>query len=293
MLNSALICHNPTVEPLKDLNLLDGFLFAEATENPVIMQNMLEILLDKEIHIKYPPQAEKEKRISSLRRYVKLDVWAWDTEGAVYDTEVQAKNTHNLPKRSRLYQALIDVKLLPPGEVDFNQLNKVYVILITPFDLFGYGFYEYTFEEQCREVPGLCLKDDAIRIFYNTHGTNNDEVNPELVELLHYIEHTTEEVSRNCKSERIKEMQRHIEAIKSSEEIGVKYMQAWEEKIYDRNEGKQEGKAEDILELLEDLGTVPQELKKIILEQSNLDILRRWLKLAAKAETIEEFKEKM
>lgn len=282
-----------TKKPLKDLNLLDRFLFAEATENPVIMQNMLEILLDKEIHIKYPPQAEKEKRISNLKRYVKLDVWAWDTEGAVYDAEVQSKNTHNLPKRSRLYQALIDVKLLPPGEVDFNQLNKVYVILITPFDLFGYGLYKYTFEEQCREVPGLCLKDDAIRIFYNTHGINDDEINPELVELLHYIEHTTEEVSRNCKSERIKEMQKHIEAIKSSEEIGVKYMQAWEEKIYDRNEGKQEGKAEAVLELLEDLGTVPQELKKIILEQSDLDVLRRWLKLAAKAETIEEFKEKM
>lgn len=282
-----------TKKPLKDLNLLDRFLFAEATENPVIMQNMLEILLDKEIHIKYPPQAEKEKRISNLKRYVKLDVWTWDVEDTIYDTEVQAKNTHNLPKRSRLYQALIDAKLLPSGEVDYNRLNKVFVILIMPFDLFGYGLYKYTFEEQCREVPGLSLKDDAIRIFYNTHGTNNDEVNPELVELLHYIEHTTEEVSRNCKSERIKEMQKHIEAIKSSEEIGVKYMQAWEEKIYDRNEGKQEGKAEAVLELLEDLGTVPQELKKIILEQSNLDILRRWLKLAAKAETIEEFKEKM
>lgn len=282
-----------TKKSLKDLNLLDRFLFAEATENPVIMQNMLEILLDKEIHIKYPPQAEKEKRISNLKRYVKLDVWTWDVEDTIYDTEVQAKNTHNLPKRSRLYQALIDAKLLPSGEVDFNRLNKVFVILIMPFDLFGYGLYKYTFEEQCREVPGLSLKDDAIRIFYNTHGTNNDEVNSELVELLHYIEHTTEEVSRNCKSERIKEMQRHIEAIKSSEEIGVKYMQAWEEKIYDRNEGKQEGKAEAVLELLEDLGTVPQELKKIILEQSDLDVLRRWLKLAAKAATIEEFKEKM
>lgn len=282
-----------TKKPLKDLNLLDRFLFAEATENPVIMQNMLEILLDKEIHIKYPPQAEKEKRISNLKRYVKLDVWTWDVEDTIYDAEVQAKNTHNLPKRSRLYQALIDAKLLPSGEVDFNRLNKVFVILIMPFDLFGYGLYKYTFEEQCREVPGLSLKDDAIRIFYNTHGTNNDEVNSELVELLHYIEHTTEEVSRNCKSERIKEMQRHIEAIKSSEEIGVKYMQAWEEKIYDRNEGKQEGKAEAVLELLEDLGTVPQELKKIILEQSDLDVLRRWLKIAAKAETIEEFKEKM
>lgn len=286
-----------TKKQLKDLNLLDRFLFAEAAENPVILQNMLEILLDKEIHIKYPPQTEKEKRISNLKRFVKLDVWAWDTEEAVYDTEVQARDTHNLPKRSRLYQALIDVKLLSPGEVDFNRLNKVYVILITPFDLFGYGLYRYTFEEQCREVPGLSLKDDAVRIFYNTHGTNNDEVNPELIELLHYIEHTTEEVSQNCKSERIREMQKHIEAIKSSEEIGVKYMQAWEEKVYDRNEGRQEGfisaKVESVLELLEDLGPISQELKKTVSEQNDLDVLKKWHKLAAKAKTIQEFEDRM
>lgn len=286
-----------TKKQLKDLNLLDRFLFAEAAENPVILQNMLEILLDKEVHIKYPPQTEKEKRISNLKRFVKLDVWAWDTEEAVYDTEVQARDTHNLPKRSRLYQALIDVKLMSPGEVDFNRLNKVYVILITPFDLFGYGLYRYTFEEQCREVPGLSLRDDAVRIFYNTHGTNNDEVNPELIELLHYIEHTTEEVSQNCKSERIREMQKHIEAIKSSEEIGVKYMQAWEEKVYDRNEGRQEGfisaKVESVLELLEDLGPISQELKKTVSEQNDLDVLKKWHKLAAKAKTIQEFEDRM
>lgn len=30
--------------------------------------------------------------------------------------------------------------------------------------------------------------------------------------------------------------------VKSSEEIGVKYMQAWEEKYYEREEGREEGK---------------------------------------------------
>ena len=49
---------------LKDLNLLDRFLFAEAMEDPVIMQTILEIILGKDILLKYPPQAEKEKRSS-------------------------------------------------------------------------------------------------------------------------------------------------------------------------------------------------------------------------------------
>lgn len=187
------------------------------------MQNVLEILLGEEILLKYPPQTEKEQRISPLKRFVKLDVWAWDVDDVVYDTEVQQEDTKNLPKRSRLYQALIDVKLLKPGEIDFNHLNKVYVILIMPFDLFGYGLYRYTFINKCTEVPELSLGDDAIRIFFNTHGRDAKGLNPELIELLKYIEHTTEEVSQECRSKRIKDMQRRIEAIKSNEEVGVRY----------------------------------------------------------------------
>lgn len=231
-------------KPLKDLNLIDRFLFAEAADDPVIVKNLLEIIIGKDIVLKYLPQTEKEQRVSSLYRYVKLDLMAWDVDDVVYDTEVQKENTKNLPKRSRLYQALIDTKLLPPGEVDFNRLNKVYVILIMPFDLFGYGLYQYTFENVCREVPGLKLEDDAVRIFLNTKGTNDSEVSPELIELLRYIENTSEEMSGQCQSERIHTMQKRIAAIKSNEEIGVKYMQAWEEKIIEERRARERGLAE-------------------------------------------------
>ena len=235
-----------TLKPLKDLNLMDRFLFAEATEDPVIMRSILEIILGKEIALKHLPQPEKEQRTTPLSRFIKLDVWAWDTEDTVYDTEVQKDNTNNLPKRSRYYQAMIDSKLLPPGEVDFNKLNQVFIILITPFDLFGKGRYRYTYEEMCQEFPGMRLKDGAIRIFLNTHGTDKTGVSDELIELLHYMEHTTEKVSRECKSDKIHEMQRRIHQIKSSEEIGVKYMQEWEEKIIEKKKAREEGLAEGL-----------------------------------------------
>lgn len=213
-------------------------------EDPVIMQSILEILLGKEIILKYPPQTEKEQRISPLKRFIKLDVWAWDMDDIVYDTEVQKEDSKNLPKRSRLYQALIDVKLLKPGDADFNKLNKVYVIIIMPFDPFGYGLYRYTFENHCLEVPELSLGDEAARIFFNTHGTNDDAMTPESVELLKYIENTTEEVSKKCKSQKIKDMQKRIEAIKSNEEVEVKYMQAWEEKVLIKQKAREEGLVE-------------------------------------------------
>lgn len=167
-------------KPLKDLNLLDRFLFAEAMEDPVILQNLLEIILGKDITLKYLPQSEKEQRTTILHRYIKLDVWARDSDDIIYDTEVQKEDTKNLPKRSRLYQALIDVKLLPPGEIDFNKMNRVFVIMIMPFDLFGQGRYRYTFTQRCEENPEISLNDDAIRIFSNTHGTDKSGTSQEL-----------------------------------------------------------------------------------------------------------------
>ena len=235
-------------KPLKDLNLLDRFLFAQAADDPDTMRDILEIILGREVVLKLLPQTEKEQRSHPLNRYVRLDVWAMDEEDTVYNTEVQKENTGNIPKRSRFYQALIDSNLLAPGEVGFQKLNPVYIILICPFDLFGYGLYRYTFRMQCEEVPELSLGDDAVRIFLNTHGTNTGGVSKELIELLKYMEHTTEEVSRTCASERIHNIQKRIQAIKSSEKIGVKYMQAWEEKIMEQNKAREEGHAAGILE---------------------------------------------
>ena len=233
---------------LKDLNLLDRFLFSQAADDPDTMRDMLEIILGREVVLKLLPQTEKEQRTHPLNRYVRLDVWAMDKEERIYNTEVQREDTGNLPKRSRFYQALIDSNLLKPGEVGFQRLNPVYIILICPFDLFGYGLYRYTFQMQCKEVPGLSLQDDAVRIFLNTRGQHAEGVPQELIELLRYMEHTTEEVSASCTSERIHNIQKRIHAIKSSEKIGVKYMQAWEEKILEQEKAREEGHASGLRE---------------------------------------------
>ncbi len=130
---------------LQELTLFDRFLFDETMENPENMRTMLEIILGKDIMLKYLPQSEKEQRTSSSFRFVKMDVWAQDEEGVIYDAETQRKNTGNLPKRSRYYQSLIDCKLLQPGVDDFNKLNPVVIIMIMPFDLFREKKYRYTF----------------------------------------------------------------------------------------------------------------------------------------------------
>ena len=58
-------------------------------------------------------------------------------------------------------------------------------------------------------------------------------------------------------------------------------------------QGKKLGKQNDIIELLDDIGEVSEALKAKIRKEENRDILKKWLKLAAKAETVEEFEKKI
>ena len=230
---------------LNELTLLDRFLFASVMEDDRSLELVLSIIMSEEITLRQPSQVEKEFRTMPWLRSIRLDVYNVDDKNRISDAEVQEKNTGNLAKRSRFYQALIDSTLLAPGrDVSFHHLPESYLIMITPFDLWGYGKYRYTFRMRCEEQPDLYLEDGIGRIFLNTRGTNDGEVNPELAELLHYMENSTDETAEMCRSEKVRELHRRVSEVKASEEFGVKYMQAWEEKIYERMEGKEEGLAE-------------------------------------------------
>ena len=151
-------------------------------------------------------------------------------------------------------------------------MNEVLIVMITPFDLFGYGLYRYTFQMRCEEVPELKLDDGATRIFLNTRGKHPELVSSELIELLKYMEHSTEEVSEQCKSERIQKMHRRVCRIKASEKTEVKYMQAWEEKLLERQKEKREllrkmNHKMSIEEIADVLDMDVSEVKDIIEEQ--------------------------
>ena len=230
-----------TMIPLKELNLTNRFLFDEVMEDPETHRDALSIILNTEVPALILNQTEKEGRLSPTIRSIRMDVFSMDEEETVYNTEMQEKRKTDLAKRSRYYQALTDTGLLEPGIPNYNLLNDSYIIMIMPFDLFGYEKYVYTFEAYCKEVSECKLKDGAVRIFLNTHGTNDDEVSKELVDFLHYLEDTSGERAEKSDSKRIKRIHDRVCKVKLNEEVGVRYMQAWEEKYYEREEGKEEG----------------------------------------------------
>ena len=153
--------------------------------------------------------------------------------------ELLMNQRKSLKELNLLDRFLFDEAMEDPENV--NLLNEVLIIMITPFDLFGYDLYRYTFQMTCEEVPELKLDDGATRIFLNTHGKHPEFVSPELIELLKYMEHSTERIVKTCESERIQAVHKRICQIKASEKTEVKYMQAWEERLMVKQEGIKEG----------------------------------------------------
>ncbi|MBP3475105.1 MAG: Rpn family recombination-promoting nuclease/putative transposase [Lachnospiraceae bacterium] len=239
---------NKTVTKLEDLNLVDRFLFDETMESREAYEAAVSILLENETRLLDKSETEKEFRVSPQLREVRLDVVSMDSEKRIYYTEMQQKNTGNLRKRSRYYQAHIDVSLLEPGSRDFNALNDSCFILIAPFDILGKGLCRYTFEGTCRECPDLKLGDGAIRVFINTKGKNREEFSEEFLDFMEYVTDSSTEIADRTKSGKIKLIHRQVQKIKESEKMGVKYMQRWEELAEARDEGLAEGRSAGLAE---------------------------------------------
>lgn len=239
---------NNVTTKLMELNLVDRFLFDETMENKEAYQAVVSILLENEIELLDKPETEKEMRISPELRQVRLDVISMDRDRRLYYAEMQQQDTRNLRKRSRYYQAQLDVSLLEPGSKDFNLLNDSCFIMVAPFDIFGKGLYRYTFEGTCRECPDLKLEDGAVRIFINTKGMNPQGFSQEFLDFMEYITSTTDTVAERTASSRIKLIHDNVKRIRTSEKMGVKFMQLWEEKAYIREEGCIQGEEKKLIQ---------------------------------------------
>ncbi len=93
---------------------------------------------------------------------------------------------------------------------------------------------------------------------------------------------------------RARELQAAVRRVKASREMEAKYM-LLEEMLQDEREaGRVEGRAGIVLELLEDsLGNLPEDLRSRILSEKDGDVLKRYLKLAKTAASLDEFMQKI
>ena len=69
-------------------------------------------------------------------RSVRLDIKATDSEGKIYDIEIQKSDKGACVKRARYNSSLMDANYLKSGE-EFDNLPETYVIFITENDIIG------------------------------------------------------------------------------------------------------------------------------------------------------------
>lgn len=291
--NENFIMQAKESKTLQELNLTDDFLFDVATEE---LENCKAIIeLTTGLRLKSLKWKSGQKVIHNLpgKRGVGLDFIAESEDGRIFDVEMQNRNEGNIPKRTRFYQALIDAPILKSGERGFDKMNPLYIIIICNYDPYGKKKYCYTFDNQCKEVPGLRLGDEVTKLLLSTKGENEEEVPKELVDFLHYVTESNENGLPDECDERLKRLHESIREIKASADMEVEYMKMEERERIIRDEGKQigiiNGKIESVLELLKDKGEIPEKVKAEIFAETDPEVLKKWLRLAAKSETIEEF----
>lgn len=280
---------------LEDLNVIDDFLMNAAASDreggEEFCRLILSTLLEREvgkIHI------NTQKVISAGApnlRGIRMDVEIIESAGElinVYDIEPCRYHKRGLEKSNRFYQAKIDSRYMKSGERDFTKLPNLYIITILPYDPFGENYMMYQIINQCLEVPGLEYKDGLRYIYFNTTGKKGGS--PAIRELLQYFQNSTE---TNARSERLQRIHEHVKKVKVLPEVREEFMRLDDIIYYEREEADQNRAVQDILELLENCGEVSEELKNKIKVQTDKETLRRWHKLAARAESLEEFEAKM
>ena len=233
--------HTNPPKKLQDLNLMDRFLFSELIESAEAYKIILEIILEREINFKGEPIAENEKRKELLGKIARLDVCAIGDDNRVYNAEVQKENENNMHKRMRYYGALMTSKLLPEGTIDYNRLSDLCMIVIAGFDMGGEGKYRYTVRRMYEGYPDKEVYDGEVILYLNTKGKDTAGVSNELIAMLEYFEETTDDKALSSGYERIIRLNEIVSSIKANDEIGVKYMNAYEERMHDIQEAREQG----------------------------------------------------
>ncbi len=175
----------------EELRFSDDFMFGKVMEDKELCREVLECLLERPVGELRELQTQREFQYTVDGKPIRLDLYNEDSEGTVYDAEMENLNhktveSHQLPRRSRYYQAAIDIDHMDRGN-SYRKLPESNVMFICTFDPFGYGLGRYTFTESCREKAELELNDGTRKIFFNC-CYRGEELTEALRKLYDYVE---------------------------------------------------------------------------------------------------------
>ena len=270
---------NETHEIWENLKPSEDFIFAKMMRNEEICRGLIEVLLDISIERIEYLEEQKTIDISLDSRSVRLDVYLRDEKGTVYNVEIQPSKSRELAKRSRYYQAMIDLNNLEKGQ-RFRELPDSYVIFICTYDPVGEGKMCYRYENRNIDSPEKRLGDGTCKYFFNTKAY--DEGRPELMNALKFIETGDEGGEPTVLAGK---MAKEYQRIKLNREWMVSYMTLYEreqERLeIARQESYEEGMEKGMEKAKEKARVDLLEMAKSLLKTGqSIDSLRTIMKLS-------------
>lgn len=292
-----------TGKPFEELDLMDDFLMnavaADTEVGEAFCRRLLSVLLQRRIGKLHITAQRTFPAAAPQYRGIRMDVEIKETDGEeqdtvtnVYDLEPHLRNDSHLPRHNRFYQARSDSRYMKRGQDDFSRMPELYIITLLSFDPFGYDYMMYTVQNRCVEVEEINYDDGLKFIYFYTKGTKGGC--REIRDMLRYLQDTTADNARN---EDTRELHDYVSRVKTMPEVRQGYM-TFEDFVGFRcrdaaAEAVKETRIQDICELLEEYGPIPGQLKEKLEAIEDMELLKKYHKLAAKAGSMEVFLEKM
>jgi len=207
-----------TRKKFEDLTITDDFMFCKIMQDSAICQKVLNLVLGDKIGMITKITYQKVMDEGNNTKSIRLDVYAGDDAGRVYDVEMQAADQKNLGKRMRYYQSMIDIDNLESGKnVDYNDLPESFIICFCLFDYPGRGIPVYTFKNVCMENREVLLPDGMTKVVLNSQAAHK-AADPGMMAFLEYMNGKVSDDGL------VRELEKKIEEIKANSERRNEYM---------------------------------------------------------------------
>ena len=283
---------------MEKLTLKADDAFKELFAHEIVRKQFLSDVLD------IPMEQIKSVRLANpfLRKVFRrqkqgiLDVLLLLNDTTKIGIEMQVHTQNHWTKRNLYYLGRMYTDNLMVGE-NYGKLHRCVSISLLDFNLLPdvpkyhnvyrlrnkegeelTNLWEVHIIELGKKLTGNRV-DDWIRLFNATSQEEIDQI-----------------AEKNGRMRDVAEVVRHMGLIRTIRWFYDGYWRAkrdrWAEDEYVRDEGIAIGKSDNVLQLLNILGEVPQDLRDKITSERNIETLDRWHLSAARADSILQFREK-
>lgn len=156
-------------------SITSDVVFGHVMSKPENCLRLLQLVVP-ELNIQKVHDVHKQHVIDEglKEKSVRLDIYAQDDQGRLFDIEMQVVRQQDIGKRIRYYQAQMDKDSLSRGK-PYYDLNDSYIIFLCPYDPFYHGRSRYEFSMREDHYHDIKLETGSHLIFLNSKGKDRNQ----------------------------------------------------------------------------------------------------------------------